>query len=227
MAKNSFVMYTDYIDQISLLTDEEAGQLLKAVMQYAKSGELPEIDNRMVSLTLSFIIAQIDRDNEKYEAKIEKLKAAGQQGGLAKAKNAKANASQATKDLAFLADNVNVNVDVNVNDNDIKKINKKSAPVRHKYGEYKNVLLSDEELEKLKNQFPGDYEKRIENLSSYMRSKGKTYKDHLATIRNWARRDEAEAKEKQAAVNARRGTFHSLEQNNYDFDALEKRLLEG
>lgn len=60
---------------------------------------------------------------------------------------------------------------------------------RHKYGEYENVLLSDTDLAKLKAEFPTDWEERIERLSSYMESKGKTYKNHLATIRNWARKD--------------------------------------
>lgn len=60
---------------------------------------------------------------------------------------------------------------------------------RHKCGEYKNVLLSDSDMQKLKTEFPTDWEERIERLSSYMASSGKTYKNHLATIRNWARRD--------------------------------------
>lgn len=66
---------------------------------------------------------------------------------------------------------------------------KPSAPQKHKYGEYKNVLLTDEEYEKLKDEFPNDYEERIERLSSYIASKGAKYKNHLATIRNWARKD--------------------------------------
>lgn len=60
---------------------------------------------------------------------------------------------------------------------------------RHKYGEYENVLLSDSDMENLKTEFPTDWEEKIENLSSYMESHGKTYKNHLATIRNWARKD--------------------------------------
>lgn len=60
---------------------------------------------------------------------------------------------------------------------------------RHKYGEYSNVLLSDTDLAKLKAEFPTDWEERIERLSNYMESKGVSYKNHLATIRNWARRD--------------------------------------
>lgn len=62
-------------------------------------------------------------------------------------------------------------------------------PTRHKYGEYKNVLLTDEDIEKLKNEYPLDYEERIEKLSCYMASTGKSYKNHLATIRNWARKE--------------------------------------
>lgn len=61
--------------------------------------------------------------------------------------------------------------------------------IRHKYGEYNNVLLSDTEYTKLTAEFPDDYRQRIESLSAYMKSTGKSYKDHLATIRNWARRD--------------------------------------
>ena len=65
---------------------------------------------------------------------------------------------------------------------------KEISPTRHKYGEYQNVLLTDEDLEKLKKEFL-DWSDRIERLSAYMASTGKSYKNHLATIRNWARRD--------------------------------------
>lgn len=60
---------------------------------------------------------------------------------------------------------------------------------RHKYGNYMNVLLSDEEYEKLQNEFPNDYTDRIERLSEYIASTGKKYKNYLATIRSWARKD--------------------------------------
>ena len=60
---------------------------------------------------------------------------------------------------------------------------------RHQYGEYKNVLLTDADLEKLKAELPGTYQDYIERLSRYMASKGVSYKSHLATIRNWARKD--------------------------------------
>lgn len=59
---------------------------------------------------------------------------------------------------------------------------------RHKYGAYNNVLLSDTDMEKLKTEFP-DWQERIERLSEYIASTGKSYKNHLATIRSWAKKD--------------------------------------
>ena len=70
--------------------------------------------------------------------------------------------------------------------------NEEAAPpktTRHKYGLYENVLLSDEDYQKLQEEFPHDYTDRIERLSEYIASTGKRYKNHLATIRNWARND--------------------------------------
>lgn len=95
-----------------------------------------------------------------------------------------------------------------------------SKPIKHKYGEYKNVLLTDEELSKLKAEFPGDWEKRIEDLSFYIKSKGAHYSSHLATIRNWGRKDAQKKTEK-----PKQNAFTNFPQRNYDFDALERQLL--
>ncbi|WP_440483886.1 hypothetical protein, partial [Salmonella enterica] len=56
--------------------------------------------------------------------------------------------------------------------------NASSTPNKHKYGDAENVLLKNEELEKLKNKFPNDYQERINNLSYYIASKGAKYKNH-------------------------------------------------
>ena len=57
------------------------------------------------------------------------------------------------------------------------------------YGCYGNVKLTDTDLSKLKAEFPADWQERIDRLSTYMDGSGKSYKNHLVTIRNWARRD--------------------------------------
>lgn len=72
------------------------------------------------------------------------------------------------------------------------ELEKKKTPAtkKHKYGEFKNVLLTDEEYEKLKARFPTDYDAKIETLSKGKERKGYKYKsDYLAVI-DWAERDQ-------------------------------------
>ena len=102
----------------------------------------------------------------------------------------------------------------------------KAKPVRHKYGEYKNVLLSDEQMEKLKTEFPNDYQERIERLSEYCESSGKTYKNYLATIRSWARKEKSESKSSSSGYK-RTGRREKLPEWAIDQEAyLKKKALE-
>ena len=64
-----------------------------------------------------------------------------------------------------------------------------------KYGKYKNVILIDDEYNKLKDEFPKDYEQRIEKLSLYIKSKGVNYDNHLATIELWASKEQKEVQD--------------------------------
>lgn len=90
--------------------------------------------------------------------------------------------------------------------------------IKHKHGEYNNVLLTDEEFEKLATEFP-DLDQRINDLSGYIASTGKAYKSHYATIRNWAR------KEKEAGKPViKENGFANFEQRAYD-ENLEQILL--
>ena len=59
---------------------------------------------------------------------------------------------------------------------------------KHAHGFFANVLLTDEEMQKLSSEIPNldDY---IERLSNYLANNKKEYKSHCATIRNWYRRD--------------------------------------
>lgn len=78
----------------------------------------------------------------------------------------------------------------NNNVKNVKNDNKKY--ITPLLGEFKNVKLTSDELEKLKSKFNGSYQDKIENLSQYLASKGKKYKSHYATILNWDRRDKAD-----------------------------------
>jgi hypothetical protein len=61
---------------------------------------------------------------------------------------------------------------------------------RGKYGEQGLVLLSDEEVEKLKARFGEDKAfEYVEKLDAYIGSKGKKYKSHFSTILSWSLKD--------------------------------------
>lgn len=92
--------------------------------------------------------------------------------------------------------------------------------VKHKHGEYNNVLLTAEEFEKLEAEF-SDLDQRINNLSGYIASTGKAYKSHYATIRNWARKEKEAGKQKPVV---KENGFANFDQRAYD-ENLEQILL--
>ena len=100
------------------------------------------------------------------------------------------------------------------------------------YGCYGNVKLSDTDLSKLKAEFPADWQERIDRLSTYMDSSGKSYKNHLATIRNWARRDaerEAASHKPLASNPGRREMTPKdvMEKHGVDYFTAQEMLCDG
>jgi len=83
-------------------------------------------------------------------------------------------------------------IDINTLSNEsVYTPEKKSAKPKsekQKFGSMQNVLLTSEEYAKLCERFP-DADAKIESLSLAIASKGYKYKDHYATILNWARMD--------------------------------------
>lgn len=73
-------MYLDYEEQFNLLSDEQIGQLMRAIIQYERTQEMPKLDG-VLKMAFSFIKTQLDRDREKYKAKCEKNKENGARGG--------------------------------------------------------------------------------------------------------------------------------------------------
>ena len=73
----------------------------------------------------------------------------------------------------YITNNYNIN-----NNNNIPKTSKKKTTkeVRHKYGEFKNVLLSDKDLEKLKKEYGEELvEKYIKKMDAWLALNGRRY----------------------------------------------------
>ena len=127
MGKNSFLLYTSDYKCIKDLPLEQKGALLDAIFEYASTGTIIDLPP-VVSMAFNFFRSHIDDNTEKWNEKVEKRRAAGRLGGLAKAENSKqsqanlANAKDAKQSQANLAVNVNDNVNDNVSTSvDIKE----------------------------------------------------------------------------------------------------------
>lgn len=78
--KSSFVLYYDYADHFGLLSDEELGRLLRAVMVYEMDGMAPCFDGAL-KMAFSFIRANLDRDREKWLERLRINRENGAKGG--------------------------------------------------------------------------------------------------------------------------------------------------
>ncbi len=78
--KDGFVIYTKYEEQIKMLTDTQAGVLLRAMISHQKGDPLPKMDG-MTTMAFTFIRQQIDAENQKQESISAIRKEAGKKGG--------------------------------------------------------------------------------------------------------------------------------------------------
>lgn len=146
--KKSFLAYSDWIAQFNLLSNEEAGILIKHILSYVND-ENPELppDNRIIQIAFEPIKLQLKRDLKKYESAKQEKATNGIIGNLKRwhldlyekyikkqitleqavniASSRKESHSDSTQSqtVANIADNVtdtvNVNDTVTVTDNDI------------------------------------------------------------------------------------------------------------
>lgn len=70
---DSFILYTSYYAIIEGLSDEQLGQLTRAIFIYARDGRIIELEP-VVRMAFSFIRDNIDRNADKYQKKCEKMR---------------------------------------------------------------------------------------------------------------------------------------------------------
>lgn len=189
------IFYESFYEAIKDMPDAHRLAAYDAIMQYAFTGEEPEVHG-MARVVFIMAKPQIDAN--------EKRRQNGSKGGRPK------QTPQTEKERA---------------EPEEKPVKKK--PEKHKHGKYENVLLTDAELEKLKQEFPDDWQERIENLSEGIAAHGYKYASHLAAIRSWARKDAKAAKETQQKSRSGKviNRFNNFHQRDYDYEDLEKNLL--
>ncbi len=156
----SFIMYKDWEGHFDMLTDEELGQLMRAVYRFVSTGEGTQFDDRALNMTFKMMTDCMLRDGEKWEDTKTARSNAGSKGGAPignknACKNKQADISDPEKQpkqpkqpkqakQPNQAVNVIVNDNENVNDN---KNENKNVIVNADEKESENVNMIDSEPE--------------------------------------------------------------------------------
>lgn len=191
----TFVLYCDWEDIIEELTDEEVGQLFKAIFAYVNREDVVHFDGRSgVGVAFKTICKQIDVNRRKYEQIVEKRRNAANKRWKNKGDDVQNNANNANAFFAMHNDNVNVNdndnVNVNVNGNERNEnVNDNVSPSAD---DFSAVELSDEQLNSLVS-FSSrplvDY--YISKARDWQIKHKRKYKDAYKTIKGWLESDKA------------------------------------
>ncbi len=154
--KKSFVVYHSYRECFKDFSDEEIGQLFKAMLEYSQKGEVPEM-SRPLKVAFRFIRLQMDADEAKYTNECKRRSAAGAKGGAPMGnQNAKKNKQKQVGVVLEEMKQTEQPEDENEkeglpNGNPKEREKEKTAykECKRDYGEFKKVMLSEEEYAKL------------------------------------------------------------------------------
>ena len=127
----SFILYQEYQKNISILTQNQKGDLLDAIFSYNQGIEI-ELDP-IVKMAFSFIKSDLDRNKAKYQNIIERNKINGASGGRPKnpekPKEPNGLFGNPEKPRETLNGNDNVNKDDNKNEHDNLNNNSKGVEI--------------------------------------------------------------------------------------------------
>lgn len=77
MKKETIIIHTADYESISDLEDEQLGKLFRSLLLSQRGEAVPKMD-KQTKMAYNFMVAQIERDNEKYNSIVEKRRAAAQ-----------------------------------------------------------------------------------------------------------------------------------------------------
>lgn len=208
--RTQFTFYDSFARSIFRIKKKaDRADAYDAIVSYALYGKEPDLDSLSDAAAIAFEVIRPNLDASRRKSESGKL------GGRPKKQTeSKPKANESTEEANEKQEQIESNSKSKDKDKD-----KNKNKIKHKcvYGEYDNVLLTEDELNKLKAEFPAHWQSLIDRLSGYMASSGKKYVDHLATMRNWGRKDNLGA-----TPSASSAGFGSLE-----LEAIQRMMENG
>ena len=214
----SFVFYESFSDAINELKPADRLKVYDSITAYVFKGKEPNLSGVSKAI-FALIKPQLDANKVRYE---NGLKGGAPRGNSnARKQPTVESEKQPTVEKeehlkttdGCLQKQPNENVNENVNEKESKRKNPPSP--KHQHGEYRNVLLTDDELNKLKSEFgESRTEEAIRYLDEYIADKSYKSKNHYLAMRRWVFNalDERKAKKPENRL----GTFGNYKQTSTD-----------
>ena len=213
--KKSFVMYESWGAAIEKMSNEQAGELIKAIYAYQKDPDaVPE--DPALAFVFELIKQQLDADSQRYKEACAARSEAGKKGGRPKANasdkkqmvSEESKKSKCFSEKAKKADNDN-----DLKENTLEGVKEKrfAPPTLENVSEYCRKM----------GYTNVDAARFIDFYTSNGWMVGKNrMKDWKAAVRNWDRREKNPQRQDGAAEVAKKNRFHNLEEHGYDYDAM-------
>ena len=173
--KDEGILYFDnvedtFIEELALEIDESVEDVKVCVMYLIKCGLIEEVsENEMLLIQARDSIGSETRNAES----MRKLREKRKQENVTMLQDV-------TK--SYLEKEIEKEKDIDIPIKDI--LSTQSKQTKHKYGEYKNVLLTDKELQSLKSDYD-NCDELIKYLDEYIEMKGYKAKSHYLCIKKW------------------------------------------
>lgn len=184
---NYVCLYVSYLESLAPFSDEEIGRMVRAMLIYTATGEIPLFDGneRFIWPTLK---AQIDRDEAAYQERCEKNRANGAKGGRPK------NQSVITETEWFSEKPKKAKEKEKEKEKEKKKENDSDMadkpPTRHLFSP---PSVDDVQEYCTENGYNVDPERFVDHYTSNGWMVGRNrMKDWKSAVRNWNRKDEKE-----------------------------------
>ena len=217
--KKSFVMYESWGAAIEKMSNEQAGELIKAIYAYQKDPDaVPE--DPALAFVFELIKQQLDADSQRYKEACAARSEAGKKGGRPKANvsDKKQMVSEESKKSKCFSEKAKKADNDNEYDNDLKENTLEGV---------KEKRFAPPTLQEVKDYClkMGYTHVNAERFIDYYASNGwmvgkNRMKDWKAAVRNWDRREKNPQRQDGAAEVAKKNRFHNLEEHGYDYDAM-------
>lgn len=240
-SKNGYVLYRTWNPVIVSLPDDEAGQLFKAIAKYHDGDKDYSLENVTLNSIFEMMKRTFANDAAKYEEVCRKRSAAGKKGGRPPGKkdgDTKQDKPKETNSFYKKANKADIDMDIDMDmDMDIDMVKDCStlpnvpALILNDGSEWRPGMDDYNEWVKLYSAV--DVKKEFGRMRQWLLSNPanrKTKRGIRRFVTTWLDKEQNRRHSNNGSGGSGqrpRNPFNNFEQHNYDFDVLEKELLNG